>query len=731
MTSPGGAPAPGRYRFDDIVVDQAAHTLLRAGEPQAIEPKAFAVLLALLRHPGELVARDDLLDEVWGHRHVTPGVLTRAIAQLRAALGDEPQKPRYIATQHAVGYRFIGAMEAESGASQNATVQSAGSMIGTNIAPAETPSAAGATEDAGPARTIALPGRGRSWGWLAAAAILAVGLAVALWQIERRVMPPRPAASIAVLPFTSLSDDRGDLYFAEGLAVEIHDALAGVPGLTVAGRMSADQARGRDFKEIGQSLGVATVLDASVRRQGPQLRINARLSDAATGYTLWSRSYDRQLADVFRIQTEIAGEVAGSLTRLLPESRQALVQRLAPTKNVAAFDAYLRGLQQLLDGSGGDPKRAAGFFNRALAADRGFARAQAGICRSEVAIFETRRDAGAYARAQQACGQAEKLGPGLSEVSLAQAELHYARGDIVKAVEYYAKAERDPARRPAVYVGLAMVHGDGGRRQRSLDYFAQAQALRPGDKTIHALSGYYSYLAGDMKAAIASYRKAIGLVPHDAELWNMLGMMHMVAGDNAESARALRTSIALEPNYAALSNLGELEFQAGNYAASAALSRRAIALEPDDFLPWGNLGDALRADPKTRPQCREAYREAAERTARYLRIKPDDAKAMAALGWYRSNLGETSSVRELISRSDALGSEPAEVALFNAQTLVVLGEIEQARLRIAAGRAAGLPNARIASNPVLRSAGLYRMETEAARANSLAPKKREGRSTGD
>lgn len=722
MTSPGGAPAPGRYRFDDIVVDQAAHTLLRAGAPQAIEPKAFAVLLALLRHPGELVARDDLLDEVWGHRHVTPGVLTRAIAQLRAALGDDPQKPRYIATRHAVGYRFIGVMETESGtASQSAAVQAATSR---NIAPTEMPSpTVGAIRDVDPASTfgIGFPGGGRSWHWLAAAAILVVGLVAALWLIEHRTTSPRPPASIAVLPFTSLSDDRGDRYFAEGLAVEIHDALAGVPGLTVAGRMSADEVRGRNFKEIGRSLGVATVLDASVRRQGTQLRINARLSDAATGYTLWSRSYDRRLADVFRIQSEIAGEVAGSLTRLLPGTRQALAKRLAPTKNVAAFDAYLRGLQQLLDGSDGDPERAAGFFNRALTADRGFARAQAGICRSEVAIFETRRDAGAYARAQQACGQAEKLGPGLSEVSLAQAELHYARGEVAKAVEYYAKAERDPARRPAVYVGLAMVHGDQGRRQRSLEYFARARALRPGDETIHALSGYYSYLAGDMEAAIASYRKAIGLAPRDAELWNMLGMMHMVAGDNAESARALRASIALEPNYAALSNLGELEFQAGDYGAAAALSRRAIALEPDDFLPWGNLGDALRADPRTRPQCRDAYREAAVRAARYLGIKPDDAKALAALGWYRSNLGETSSVRELISRSEALGSEPAEVALFNAQTLVALGEIEQARLRVAAGLAAGLPPARIASNPVLRSAGLSRMATESASRKPTRP----------
>ncbi|MFC3128325.1 winged helix-turn-helix domain-containing protein, partial [Coralloluteibacterium stylophorae] len=100
------------YRFDDIVVDTAAQTLTRGGRLLDVEPKAFAVLLVLLRHAGELVERDALLDAVWGHRHVTPGVLTRAIAQLRAALGDPAQAPRYIQTRHALGYRFIGDLAA-------------------------------------------------------------------------------------------------------------------------------------------------------------------------------------------------------------------------------------------------------------------------------------------------------------------------------------------------------------------------------------------------------------------------------------------------------------------------------------------------------------------------------------------------------------------------------------------------------------------------------------------
>ena len=99
------------YRFGDIEVDPGAHRVTRMGREVALEPKAYAVLLALLARPGHAIERDDLLDQVWGHRHVTPGVLNRVVAQLRKALGDEAEHPRYIQTLHAVGYRFMAVPE--------------------------------------------------------------------------------------------------------------------------------------------------------------------------------------------------------------------------------------------------------------------------------------------------------------------------------------------------------------------------------------------------------------------------------------------------------------------------------------------------------------------------------------------------------------------------------------------------------------------------------------------
>ncbi len=685
-----------RYRFDGVVVDAAAHTLVRDGGIQQVEPKAFAVLLELLRHPGELIDRDRLLDAVWGHRHVTPGVLTRAIAQLRTALNDNALHPRYIQTQHALGYRFVGTLEEEPEA-----------------VPAAMPveSAPDASVEGEPYRPMPHAGterrlepRYQAGLWLLAALLLALALA---WGARQHRGAPAHAVSpsIAVLPFTTLSDDRRDDYFAEGLATEMHSALAGVRGIKVAAWLPPEAIdRKLDMQALGRKLGVATVLDATVRREGQRFRISARLSDTGNGVTLWSRTYERDAAAIFDTQSEIASEVATTLLGVLPDAGEGLRKRLTPTRNFAAFDAYLKGLQLLLRpaAADGNAEGAMGYFRQALDQDKDFARAQAGICRAGVADFIDRHDSTAFDRADAGCARAREMDPGSSEVALALGELHAAKGESGKAVEYYARAAADPAWRPAAYVGIAIVHAEQGRDAQALDYFGRALELRPGDASIHAHVGYQQYLAGKLPEAIASYRKAVELRPDDADLWSYLGGVYATAGQVAEAERALERSVAVRPNYSALSNLGELKYLSGRYAESVELRRRALRLDSSDYEAWGNLGQALLADPATAAQAPDAFREAATRAQRYIALKPDDAMAVALMGWFQANLDQPASARQLIARSEALGGEPGEVALVNAQTLARLGELEQARGRIATARAAGIAGFRIDGNAALR-----------------------------
>jgi len=719
-----GGPNAERYRFGDIVVDAPAHTLTRAGTEQTVEPKAFSVLLILLRHAGELVGRDDLLDQVWGHRHVTPGVLTRVIAQLRHALADDSQHPRYIQTQHALGYRFIGELlEAEAPLHANGDAhQDEVAVLRHSVPVALTVAANEAVAPAAPEPFAApVPSGGadfatrrktsdlRRW-WLAIAALLAIA-ATGYWFGQRDPAAPAPnAASVAVLPFASLSEGRDEDYFAEGLGVEMVDALAGIPGLKVVAAPSPPERGEVDVKRLGAQLGVATVLGASVRREGARVRVSARLSDARTGFTLWAHSYDRETGDVFALQSDIAGEVVKALIDVLPSgeieaARQSLARRLTPTRNVAAYDAYLKGEQRMREKAGGDTRgadSAINFYRGALAIDPGFARAQAGICQAEITRFEDARDSTAFARAQSACEQATKMDPSLREVSLAMGDLYRTQGNAKEATGYYERAVTDPALRAHAYLGLAQVASMQGRGKDAMEDFERARELAPRDPRVAQKRGYHLFINGDMDGAIASYREALEYTPENADLWTSLGGLYAVSGDTAQASDAYERSLQIKPSYEALNNLGSLKFEQGAYRQAAALFRHASEIDPDDFRIWGNLGDALTAAGSTAAQTRAQYEQAASLGRRYLELKPDDAQSFALVGWYSANLDRAGEARTLLAKAEALGTERGEVALLGAQTMARLGDLSSARRHIDFALRHGIPQQRVDALPLLR-----------------------------
>lgn len=305
---------PDSLAFDDVVIDFAGRRLLRAGSEHPLEPKAFAVLALLAAAPGQVISRDQILDAVWGHRHVTQGVLNRIMSLLRQGLGEDAQHPRRLHTVHGVGYRF--------------------DLPGDAAPPAST--------------------RGRRPRWAAAAMAVVLVASGSAWLLRKpeAVAPaaPAPAAkatpaarpSLAVLPFADLSQAQDQDYLADGLAEDILDQLTQSPGLRVVGRTSSFSFKGKhqDLRDIGRQLGVAYLLQGSVRTQGRQLRVSAQLLRADDGSQLWSRSYARELRDVFAVQDEIARDVAQALSVSLDVARFNREQ--GGTTNVEAYQRYLR-----------------------------------------------------------------------------------------------------------------------------------------------------------------------------------------------------------------------------------------------------------------------------------------------------------------------------------------------------------------------------------------------------
>lgn len=313
------SPDPPVLDFDDITLDLAGHRLLRAGQVQPLEPKAFAVLCLLAGSPGQVFSRDEILDAVWGHRHVTPGVLNRIITLLRHALGEDAQHPRYLHTVHGYGYRFDRPSAADA-----------------TVAPPDAPAAdahvdhphrratdqAGAEPaPAGPPRASSARARRRTWAWAAAVAlVLVAGVVGWRWRAADDAPTPEVAVAtaapvLAVLPLRALGDDPRGQAFADGLSEELTGLLAHIDGLRVTSHTSAFRFRdaGLPVADIARRLQATHVLEGSVRQDGERLRISLRLVEAGNDRTLWAQAFDRELRDIFELQRNIAYAIANAL----------------------------------------------------------------------------------------------------------------------------------------------------------------------------------------------------------------------------------------------------------------------------------------------------------------------------------------------------------------------------------------------------------------------------------
>ena len=293
--------------FGDFVLDLEGRRLLREGEAIALEPKAFDVLALLAGAPGRAFTRDEILDAVWGHRHVTPGVLNRIMTLLRHALGEDAQRPRFLHTLHGVGYRFDlpTASAAAAGAPPAVPSESAAERTATPP-PAET---------APPARRAGL------FAGVAAACLVAVGA----WYVLRPVPAPTTSAAPAakasppaliVMPLAPIGRLESTRDIAAGLSDELITELARIQGLRVIARESTSlaSAGSHDLASLVRQLRVTHALEGSLSQSGERLRMRLRLLDVRDGSAVWTQDYDREAADVLALQQDVARSVASALT---------------------------------------------------------------------------------------------------------------------------------------------------------------------------------------------------------------------------------------------------------------------------------------------------------------------------------------------------------------------------------------------------------------------------------
>jgi len=358
-----------------------------------------------------------------------------------------------------------------------------------------------------------------------AAAAGALALATAVVLVGREVWREHPHVgaaaakappSIAVLPFDDMSAAKDQEYFTDGLAEELLDTLAQVPGLRVAARSSSFQFKGddKDLRVIGRTLGVATILEGSVRKEGRHLRISAQLVNAADGFALWSQSYDRELDDIFAVQDDIARAVSSALQVKLMGSGGA--PAAAPGGNAEAFNLYLQGRYLASRRTPSDLEQAISYYQQALQLDPGYALGWVGLADAH----SNQADLGAvpveegYAKAREDAKKAIALDP---ELAVAWAALGWIRvshdWDWSGADAAYEKALTLEPGNAMVIRRAAALAGTLGRFDEAIQLDERAARLDPLSVTGQSNLGMHALYAGRLDAAEAAFRKALELNP--------------------------------------------------------------------------------------------------------------------------------------------------------------------------------------------------------------------------
>jgi TolB-like protein/DNA-binding winged helix-turn-helix (wHTH) protein len=289
-------------RIGEWRVDPASGEISRGSESARVEARTMRLLMCLASRAGETVSIDDLLNEVWEGVNVSPDSVYQAITSLRRVLGDDPRRPAYIATVPRLGYRLLATVSPWDQTSE------------------EPVAAQSAPHQAKAPRPAPLFRSGLFWGVAAGICVVLAGAYLFRGPLMNNSLPATPAASqpqksIAVLPFLDLTEGMKNEEFADGMTEELIDKLSNIPGLRVPSATASFYFKNKRVPpgEIASRLGVAYLLDGSVRKSGARLRVAARLVGPENGYVLWSETYDRPINDMVGVQDNIAGEVAKAL----------------------------------------------------------------------------------------------------------------------------------------------------------------------------------------------------------------------------------------------------------------------------------------------------------------------------------------------------------------------------------------------------------------------------------
>lgn len=487
-----------RYFFEDFSFDTARRELRRGTDVIALAPQVFDLLDYLICNRERVVSKDDLIRAIWQGRVVSDVALTTRINAARKAIGDSGDEQRLIRTFPRKGVRFIGTVR-------------------------ETAGSAGATVSGGSPQP---------------------GFAV----------PDKP--SLVVLPFTNLSPNPEQEYFADGVTESLTTDLSRMVGMFVIGRNTAFTYKGRhvDLKQVGRELGVRYVLEGSVQRGGSRIRINVQLINAETSNHLWAERFDMPIADLFDMQDEIGARLANQLgTELIT----AEARRAARAPHPDSMDLYFQGMASVHRGS--DPanlSQARKLFEQALCLDAGNVEAIVGTAFVDAMRGTSMLSGDRAARLKAAETSLAKVLAHTPNHALAHCLLGVVQIFTKRAAQGIAECERalDLDRNLATayaWIGLGKCYL--GRAEETEAYIMEAFRLSPRDNRaftwMNTAGVAQSYLAAD-EAAVHWFKRSLETIRNVAPFVHFYLAAALAHLERIEEARAsVQAGLTLDPNF--------------------------------------------------------------------------------------------------------------------------------------------------------------------------------------
>jgi TolB-like protein/tetratricopeptide (TPR) repeat protein len=481
-----------------------------------------------------------------------------------------------------------------------------------------------------------------------------------------------PDKSIAVLPFENLSRDPDNAFFANGMQDEILTDLAKIADLKVISRTSVMPYKSgiaRNLRQIGQQLGVAHVVEGSVQRSSNRVRVNAQLLDARTDRHLWGQTYDRDLADVFAIQSEIAKTIADQL-RVHLSGHEEQVIAAKPTDNTEAYDAYLRGLAYTLKAGTrpADDLAAQKYLKEAVRLDPKFALGWALLSYVDADGYRSNTLPPTVAlreEAQQAAETALTLQPNLGEAVLAKGRYHYScLRDYDTAVRYFEQARQLLPNNSRIFESLAFLERRRGHWDRSESYFNEAEQLDP--RNVHLLTHHAETykLRRRFPEALRKFDQVLNITPDDMATLALKASIAQAEGDLPRAAALLAP---LHPNADNPDALVTQVYQAILERRPAQIVPRLkeILAKPDPawgygigigelrfWLGWAQeiAGDHLAAQ--------ESWRHSRSELESFLKEQPESPELLEDLALTNMGLGDKAAAFKLIER--AIAANPIE-----------------------------------------------------------------------